>query len=497
MATVYEAVDTRLDRPVALKVLPAEFMHDQTFRKRFETEARLIARLEHPNIVPIYNAGIEGSVPWMSMRLLSGGSLSRLLQSQRPDPVEAVRLLRHVASALDYAHAQGVVHRDIKPANILLDATRTAAVADFGLAQMILSPSQLTQTGLVVGTPHYMAPEQALGQRVDHRTDIYSLGIVAYELLAGSPPFAGDSPLAILLKHLSEPLAAPSGPSRSSPWMEPIRKAAAKNAADRWDSAGAFVEALESSLAIGALGSGESEPRRPKLLPPRPRARWVALVGAAALFLVATVWGNRQWSPTRPTDATDTSAIVPPAVASPAENKTTPVSEKQSDRGDLTKSPPAAPRVARGRTQQITPGSDSLTSASSPSAREDSSPVPVPPLPTPSGTAPAVDQLPSAPAITVPTGTADVSTNAEIIREVHPQYPAAAKTIQVEGVVVLSGLVGVDGRISEIGIVRPAHRLLVEAAQKAFLQWQFKPASRNGQPVPQRITREFAFKMPR
>ena len=229
MGAVYEAHDTRLDRAVALKVLPAEFLHDRTFGRRFETEARVIARLEHPNIVPIYASGIDSGVPWMSMRLLTGNSLSALLDRGPLAPIEAVRLLRDVAAALDYAHGLGVVHRDIKPANILLDRTGTACVADFGLAQMSGSTSGLTQTGMITGTPHYMAPEQALGRAFDHRCDIYSLGIVAYEMLVGTPPFSGPSPVAVLLQHAHEPLPPPPGPPSSSVWMDAIRKAAAKD----------------------------------------------------------------------------------------------------------------------------------------------------------------------------------------------------------------------------------------------------------------------------
>ena len=246
MAAVYEALDTQLQRPVALKVLPATCLHDVTFGRRFETEARLIAALEHPHIVPIYAAGIEAGIPWMSMRLLGGGSLSGLLQGRRLTPVEIIGLLRQVAAALDYAHAHGVVHRDIKPANILLDAAGAACVADFGLAQLMEAGSRLTQTGVLTGTPHYMSPEQALGKRVDHRCDVYSLGIVAYELLAGTTPFTSDSPVAVLLQHVHEPLPVPAvGPSGSR-WMAPVQKATAKNPQERWASAGAFVGALEA-----------------------------------------------------------------------------------------------------------------------------------------------------------------------------------------------------------------------------------------------------------
>lgn len=137
MATVYEAYDRRLERAVALKVLPPEFLHDGTFAKRFENEARVIAKLEHPNIVPIYASGIDEGIPWMGMRLLAGGNMGKLLENGRPALSFAVQMLRDVADALDYAHARGVVHRDIKPTNILRDGSGRMCVADFGLAQML------------------------------------------------------------------------------------------------------------------------------------------------------------------------------------------------------------------------------------------------------------------------------------------------------------------------------------------------------------------------
>ena len=158
MATVYEAYDRRLERAVALKVLPPEFLHDGTFARRFENEARVIAKLEHPNIVPIYASGIDEGIPWMGMRLLAGGNMGALLENGRPALPHAVQMLRDVADALDYAHARGVVHRDIKPTNILRDGSGRMCVGDFGLAQMLEGALGLTRTGTLVGTPQYMAP---------------------------------------------------------------------------------------------------------------------------------------------------------------------------------------------------------------------------------------------------------------------------------------------------------------------------------------------------
>src|SRR5262245_29539907 len=175
MATVYEAYDPSLERSIALKVLPPEFLHEQAFARRFRREAKVIARLEHPNIVPIYASGIDEGIPWMSMRLLTGGSLGARLDRSRLPIGQSLQILRKVADALDYAHARGIVHRDIKPTNILLDGPEHVCVADFGLAYIRDFNLQLSRSTTIAGTPHYMAPEHGLGKDIDHRSDIYSV----------------------------------------------------------------------------------------------------------------------------------------------------------------------------------------------------------------------------------------------------------------------------------------------------------------------------------
>ena len=180
MAAVYTAYEASLDRDVALKVLPAEFLHDPSFAERFNREARVIARLEHPNIIPIYAFGIDEArrLPWMAMRLVPGGALASLLKRGRLATERVLAILRGVADALDYAHEHGVVHRDVKPQNILLDQAERVYLADFGIAKMLEAGGGLTQTGMIAGTPQYMAPEQATATQVDRRADIYAVGIV-------------------------------------------------------------------------------------------------------------------------------------------------------------------------------------------------------------------------------------------------------------------------------------------------------------------------------
>lgn len=262
MASVYKAYEAALDRYVALKVLPAEFLHEPTFAARFEREAKLIAKLEHPHIVPIYAFGIEERTPWMAMRLIAEGTVSSLFKA-KPLRQDAIQTLLGVAAALDYAHGQGVVHRDVKPQNILLDAARHAYLADFGIARMLEGTAFLTRGG-IVGTPHYMAPEQGQGKSVDRLCDVYSLGIVAYEMLAGRLPFDADTPLAVLMKHAMDPIPIPPVSEVPEPVTRVLLKCLAKDPAARWQTATAFTQALQGALspawAATAAGSEEQPP---------------------------------------------------------------------------------------------------------------------------------------------------------------------------------------------------------------------------------------------
>jgi TonB family protein len=492
MAAVYEALDRRLERAVALKVLPAEFLNDRTFGRRFETEGRLIARLEHPNIVPIYASGIEAGIPWMSMRLLTGNNLSVLLEQRRLAPSEIVQLLRQVATALDYAHGLGVVHRDIKPANILLDGSGIACVADFGLAQMIHSSNRLTQTGILTGTPHYMAPEQALGQRVDHRCDIYSLGIVAYEMLAGATPFTAESPVAVLLQHIHEPLPAPPVGASASCWMDAIRKAAAKNPADRWASAGAFVDALESSIDGAPAPAGKTT-RLPELFVPWRR---IAAAGGVVVAVAATVWVTGHQPRSLSPEALS-SAPVPrkEKVAPPARPAPTPLPDNaggatgasgtRSSRAS-TAAPRRAAPLASQESRPPQPSEDLSAAGSAPPPNQQSTPLVVEsPL--------IMEPLTRMPGVPAPPPVADVVTEPEVVRKVTAVYPAAATAAELEGDVLLAGVVGIDGKVSNITVERSAHPLLDAAARKAWLQFQYKPARRNGIPEPARVRQPFKF----
>jgi serine/threonine-protein kinase len=263
MAAVYRAYDPALDREVALKVLPATFLYEPTFAERFRQEARVSARLEHPHIVPVHGFGIDQQRPWMAMRLMGGGSLAGWLRGGPLPPRQVGALLRDVAQALDYAHAHGVVHRDVKPANVLLDEARRGYLADFGIARILEGSAVATATGLIQGTPHYMAPEQAVGEKAGPLCDVYSLGVVAYECLTGRVPFKGANSMAVLMQHVQAPVPEPSEEEMPAPLAAVLRRCLAKAPEERWRSAGDFAEAL--ALAAEGLPAGGLVP------PPLPR----------------------------------------------------------------------------------------------------------------------------------------------------------------------------------------------------------------------------------
>jgi eukaryotic-like serine/threonine-protein kinase len=208
MADVYLAEDKLLNRPVAVKVLFAEYARDETFVERFRREAQAAARLTHGNIVAIYDWGAEYGTYFIVMEYVEGASLSEVIRRDGPlDPQQAAEITARVAAALDFAHHNGVVHRDVKPGNIMISEVGEVKVADFGIAQAASGPERasLTQTGAVMGTATYFSPEQAQGRSVDPRSDLYSLGCVLFEMLTGRPPYQGDSPVAIAYKHVQEP----------------------------------------------------------------------------------------------------------------------------------------------------------------------------------------------------------------------------------------------------------------------------------------------------
>lgn len=241
MADVYLARDRSLDRPVAVKVLFNEFATDPSFVERFRREAQSAAGLAHPNIVAVYDWGAEDGTYFIVMEYVDGQSLADLLRASGPlHPRRAAELAFEVAGALGFAHSRGVIHRDVKPGNVLVSSNGVAKVTDFGIARAVSSPSEeLTQAGSVMGTATYFSPEQAQGFSVDARSDLYSLGVVLYEMLCGRPPFTGDSPVAIAYKHVQERPAPPSQfVSDLPPGLEAVvMRLLAKNPDNRYRSA--------------------------------------------------------------------------------------------------------------------------------------------------------------------------------------------------------------------------------------------------------------------
>ena len=249
MAAVFGALDLRLNRRVAIKVLPPEHAFNASVRSRFIREAQMAAQLTHPNIVPIFTVDERDGLVYFIMALVDGESLAKRLHAEGALPIDDVRsIIGSVADALDYAHKQGVIHRDIKPDNILLDkGTKRPMVTDFGIARAAAEEQRLTVTGMAVGTPAYMSPEQAMGEReVDMRSDIYSLGVVAYQMLAGETPFKATNTPAMLMKHVSEPPPPLRGrrPDVPSGMVYAIERALAKRPEDRWRSAAEFRDAI-------------------------------------------------------------------------------------------------------------------------------------------------------------------------------------------------------------------------------------------------------------
>lgn len=246
MATVYKARQPSVGRMVAIKILPTQFAHDPKFVQRFEREARAIASLEHPHILPLYDFGAQGGLTYMAMRYVSGGDLSNLM-GQNLSSEQIAQIVGDIAKALDYAHKNGVIHRDIKPSNILIDDNGEVLLTDFGIAKT--EDSQLTGTGMVLGTPDYMAPEQIEGI-ADSRSDIYALGVVLYELLTGEPPYQAETPLATALKHMNEEIPSPRSinPSVGEPMERVVIKAMAKDPNNRYQSGEEMAAALKNAL---------------------------------------------------------------------------------------------------------------------------------------------------------------------------------------------------------------------------------------------------------
>jgi predicted Ser/Thr protein kinase len=252
MSSVFRAHDRLLDRKVALKVLHQQFTDDADYVERFRREARAVAALSHPNIVTVIDRGEHGSRQFIVFEYIDGENLKALIQRRGPAPVTtALELALQIARGLSFAHQQGLVHRDVKPQNVLLNGDGQAKVTDFGIARSLDVQHGMTQTGTVLGTSDYIAPEQAQGQRVDEHTDVYSLGVVLYEMLTNEVPFPGENFVAVAMRHINEP-PPPIRDKRPdvSPRLEAaVHRAMAKRPEDRFQTMADFCRELEANLA--------------------------------------------------------------------------------------------------------------------------------------------------------------------------------------------------------------------------------------------------------
>ncbi|MFO1518005.1 MAG: protein kinase [Lysobacterales bacterium] len=276
MATVYLAIQESVDREVALKVMSSALLADPTYGERFLREARIAAKLRHPHVVGIHDVGREGDHFFIAMEYVSGGQ-ALSADGHARDVALALRVVREVASALHYAHSKGFVHRDVKPDNILLREDGTAVLTDFGIARANDSATRMTRTGAVVGTPHYMSPEQARGKALDGRSDLYSLGIVLYELLVGRVPYHAEDSLAVGIMHITQPV--PQLPPDLAPLQSLLDRLLAKQPEDRFQDGAAVVAAvtaLERRIGTGEFpqwrGAGAVAEPAPRRAEPRQRA---------------------------------------------------------------------------------------------------------------------------------------------------------------------------------------------------------------------------------
>ena len=309
MAEVWRGHDRVLNRTVAIKTLLPQFARDASFVDRFRREAQAAARLNHPGIVSVYDSGTDGDTPYIVMQYIEGRTLGDFLGAGKTlPPGQAAKIAQDIAEALGVAHAHGVIHRDIKPANVMITREGKVLVMDFGIARLISGPETAPQTSAVLGTASYLSPEQAQGQSVDARSDIYALGVVLYELLTGRPPFTGDSPMAIAYKQVN---ATPPAPSSANPEVPPeldavVMRALSKNPANRYQTGQEFADDLERARTGGQVmatpllpAGGEatqviSRPQPTSVLPPQEqepggsRKAWVgALLAVVIIALLA------------------------------------------------------------------------------------------------------------------------------------------------------------------------------------------------------------------
>jgi serine/threonine protein kinase/beta-lactam-binding protein with PASTA domain len=300
MAEVYSGVDTRLGRTVAIKLLKADLAADSSFEARFRQEAQASARMAHPTIVRVYDAGdeitidsngVERHLPYIIMELVRGEVLRDILRQRRLTQQEAIAYATGVLTALEFSHQAGVIHRDIKPANVMITETNAIKVMDFGIARAVSdSSATLAQTNGIVGTAQYFSPEQARGETVDHRTDLYSTGVLLYEMLTGRPPFTGDTAVSVAYQHVSETAPSPAmvNPTISLAIDSVVMKSLSKDRSARFQSASEFRSALAAAV-LGQSVTSWSDEQQPATAPMEPIVEVAPVVETVVAPVLPTV----------------------------------------------------------------------------------------------------------------------------------------------------------------------------------------------------------------
>ncbi|MEQ1440464.1 serine/threonine-protein kinase [Fontimonas sp. SYSU GA230001] len=351
MADVYEAEDAKLGRRVALKILPPELGRQPEFVRRFQKEVRAAASLNHPGIVTVFEVGESEGLPFYAMQLLGGGDLcSRIKRGVRP--AEALAIAREIAEAFDHAHSRGFVHRDVKPANVMFDERGHAVLTDFGIVKGTAGETRLTAAGAAIGTPHYMSPEQARGQAVDARTDLYSLGVVLFEMLEGHVPYDAPEAISVIFRQISEPV--PRLSAGNARYQTLIDTLMAKTPADRPSSAKVLIDLLDRYALEGAAQPaatagpdrpGAADTAAPTRFEDRSRRRLssgqrlllLGSLGTVCLWVAATVIGPHETGPPRRAaalPATDGDSAGPPERTATAETRLAPLVAPVAVRSD-------------------------------------------------------------------------------------------------------------------------------------------------------------------
>jgi serine/threonine protein kinase len=361
MAAVYKAYQPSMERYVALKVLPRTYAEDPQFVSRFKREAKLLAQLQHPHILPVFDFGMAEGYTFIVMPFIQGGKLTDAMKGE-PLPLARIRqVITQVGDALDYAHERGMIHRDVKPSNILIDERGNCLLTDFGLARMVEDSVNLTSSGAIMGTPAYMSPEQGSGQKIDARSDIYSLGIVLFEMATGRVPYQAETPVAIVFKHIQDPLPLPRkvNPAIPEAVERVILKSLSKRPEDRYPTAGDMVQAIQLAIPADSDSKKSTVFKKsakaetpPKVTPEdelsptlvtKPKAgvpKWVW--GLIGIVILALIIGGGYWAfraDVIPFDLSIPIASVK-ATGTPVRTSSTPVTKASSQTPTSTRVPP-------------------------------------------------------------------------------------------------------------------------------------------------------------